>query len=150
MTEQKDMNLPQNPIQAQGLLIKEMYKQFGKEALPIIEDVCGRQGQALGAKIRKKVSDTRLSTVAEAFAKSFDPSGTEVISVSDERFQIKGTSCPFGLENTSRELCEAVMAIDLEYFRAAVSDRIELEITRTVAEGSNYCDTVYTLEKKAE
>ncbi len=147
MTQPEETKLPQNPTQAMGLLIKEIYKKFGKEALPIIQDVCGKQGQVLGKKILKKVTDNKLSTVAEAFAKSFDPEGSQVISISDERFQIQGSRCPFGLEDTSRELCEAVMDIDLKYFQTAVSDRIQLEITETVAEGDSCCDTVYTLKK---
>ena len=147
MEQQKESKLPKNPVEAQGLLIKEIYQKFGKDALPIIRDVCGKQGQALGIKIRSKVPDNKLSTIAEAFAASFDPKNAQVISVSDERFQIQGTRCPFGLENSSRELCEAVMAIDLEYFRSAVSDQIKLEITKTVAAGDNCCDTIYTLAK---
>lgn len=129
------------------MLIREFYTKFGREALPIIRDVCGKQGKALGTKILKKVPDNRLSTVATAFASSFDPKGTQVISVTDELFQIQGTRCPFGLEGTSRELCEAVMAIDLEYFRAAVSDQIELDIKTTVAGGDSCCDTIYSLKK---
>ncbi len=150
MTQDRDFSLPKNPTEAQGLLIKEIYKKFGKDALPVIQEVCGKQGQVLGAKIRRKVSDNKLSTVAKAFASSFDPKGTQVISVTDDRFQIQGTRCPFGLENTSRELCEAVMEIDLEYFRKAVSEKIQLEITKTVAEGDSCCDTIYTLEKVQE
>ncbi|MBU2648029.1 L-2-amino-thiazoline-4-carboxylic acid hydrolase [bacterium] len=146
MTQEKNPELPQNPTQAQGLLIKETYKKFGQEALPLIRDVCGKQGQVLGAKILQKLPDNRLSTVAGAFAKSFDPKGSQVISIADDRFQIQGTRCPFGLENTSRELCEAVMEIDLAYFRTAVSDSVQLEITTTVAAGDHCCDTIYTLE----
>jgi len=58
----------------------------------------------------------------------------KVIAIADDSFQIQGTKCPFGLENTSRELCEAVMEIDHEYFRTAVSDKIKLNIIKTVAE----------------
>ncbi|MBW1902952.1 MAG: L-2-amino-thiazoline-4-carboxylic acid hydrolase [Deltaproteobacteria bacterium] len=139
--------LPQNPTEAQGLLIKAVYSKFGREALPLIRDVCGKQGTLLGSKIKKKLLDNSLSTVAAAFAKSFDPSETKVVAVSNEQFRIQGTRCPFGLENTSRELCEAVMAIDLEYFKEAVNDRIKLEITRTVAAGDECCDTIYSLNE---
>ena len=70
----------------------------------------------------------------------------KVIAIADDIFQIQGTKCPFGLENTSRELCEAVMEIDHEYFRTAVSDKITLNIIKTVAEGDSCCDTVYELK----
>ena len=146
MVQKNSEKLPNNPIEAQGMLIKEFYKEFGKEALPIIENVCRKQGRALGLKIMKKVPDNKLSTVARAFSKSFDPNFVKIISNSDKIFHIQGTMCPFGLENTSRELCEAVMAIDHEYFREAVSDKIELKILKTVAAGDIHCDTIYTLK----
>lgn len=147
MEYMNDEHLPENPIEAQGLLIKAFYKKFGKEALPIIKEVCARQGRALGLKIKKKLPNNKLSTVANAFSKSFDPNSVKVITISDDKFQIQGTKCPFGLENTSRELCEAVMEIDYEYFRTAVSNKIILRIIKTVAAGDSCCDTIYELKK---
>ncbi len=147
MTEENDKRLPSNPIEAQGLLIKAVYKKFGAEVLPIIKDVCRKQGKSLGLKLKKKIPNNNLSTVAKAFSKSFDQNFVNVISLSDEKFQIHGTKCPFGLENTSRALCEAVMAIDHEYFREAVSDKIKLKILKTVAAGDPYCDTVYEIKR---
>jgi predicted hydrocarbon binding protein len=143
MSKNNDEKLPNNPIEAQGLLIKSFYNKFKKESLPIIEDACRKQGRALGLKIAKKLSNSKLTTVAEAFAKSFDPTSIKIISISDEKFQIQGTRCPFGLENTSRELCEATMAIDHEYFRTAVNEKVKLKILKTLAAGDRYCDTVY-------
>ena len=147
MVQKNSEKLPNNPLEAQGMLIKEFYKKFGKEALPIIKNVCRKQGRALGLKIMKKVPDNKLTTVAQVFSKSFDPNFVKIISMSDETFHIQGTMCPFGLENTSRELCEAVMAIDDEYFREAVSDKIELKILKTVAAGDQHCDTIYLLKE---
>ena len=147
MGQKNSEKLPNNSIEAQGMLIKEFYKKFGKEALPIIENVCRKQGRALGLKIMKKLPDNTLTTVAQAFSKSFNPNFVKIISMSDECFHIQGTMCPFGLENTSRALCEAVMAIDYEYFREAVSDKIELKILKTVAAGDIHCDTIYTLKE---
>lgn len=146
MEEKNIEKLPSNLIEAQGMLIKAFYEKFGKEALPIIKEILGKQGRALGLKIKKKLPDNRLSTVAKAFSKSYDPNLVKVIAIADDIFQIQGTQCPFGLENTSRELCEAVMEIDHEYFRTAVSDKIKLNIIKTVAEGDSCCDTVYELK----
>jgi len=95
----------------------------------------------------KKLPDNKLTTVAHAFSKSFNPNFVKIISISDECFHIQGTMCPFSLENTSRALCEAVMAIDHEYFREAVSDKIELKILKTVAAGDIHCDTIFTLKE---
>jgi predicted hydrocarbon binding protein len=141
-------DLPKNPIEAQGMLFKAIYLKFGKEALPIIKDVCRKQGRSLGFKIKNKLSDSNLSTVATAFSKSYNPNDIKIIELSDKKFRIQGNKCPFGLENTSRELCEAVMEIDAEYFRIAVNEDIQLRIIKTVADGDEYCDTLYDFKNK--
>jgi hypothetical protein len=146
MEKENNNYLPNNPIEAQGFLIKAFYKKFGKEALPLIKAACKKQGRALGLKVKSKLPNNNLTTVSKAFSKSFDQRCVKIISVSDNKFHIQGTKCPFGLENTSRELCEAVMEIDHEYFRTAVSDKIKLNITKTVAEGDSCCDTIYEMD----
>ncbi len=150
MSKKDFEELPKNPIEAQGLLIKAIYKKYGKDVLPIIRDVLKRQGRALGLKIKKKLPNNNLSTVASAFSKSFDPASVKVVSISDQKFHIQETKCPFGLENTSRELCEAVMEIDREYFFEATDGKTKLEILKTVAEGAPLCDTIYTVEETEE
>ncbi|NVM31012.1 MAG: hypothetical protein HWN65_19380 [Candidatus Helarchaeota archaeon] len=150
MSRENSKKLPSNPIEAQGLLIKEIYEKFGKDVLPIVEDVLGRQGTVLGLKAKKKIQDNRLSTVAKLFTKNWDPAFVKVVSVSDEKFHIQGTKCPFGLENTARELCEAVMAIDREYFFTATDGKTHLEISKTVAAGDPFCDTIYTVDDSTE
>jgi hypothetical protein len=144
MSEKITEALPGNATEAQGLLIKAFHEKCGSDALPSINDILGRQGRALGLKAGSKLADKRLSTVAAAFAKNFDPATVNVVFLSDEKFQIQGTKCPFGLEDTSRELCEAVMAIDREYFAAATDGRTTLTILQTRAAGDPVCDTVYT------
>ena len=141
-----EKDLPRNPIEAQGMLIKAFYEKFGKESLPIIKEILAKQGSALGLKIKKKLENHNLTTVAIAFSKSFDPNSVKITALSDSKFRIEGTICPFGLENTSRELCEAVMEIDKKYFQTAVSENIELSILKTVAEGDPFCDTLYELK----
>jgi len=138
--------IPRNAIEAQGLLIKTVYKKYGVDVLSTIKNVCGKQGKSLGLKVKRNLPNNNLTTVAKAFSKSFDQNFVKIITISDEKFQIQGTKCPFGLENTSRELCEAVMAIDHEYFREAASDNVQLKILRTVAAGDPYCDTIYEIK----
>jgi predicted hydrocarbon binding protein len=147
LKEIKDKDLPKNHIEAQGMLIKAIYQKLGTDVLPIIRESCKKQGRALGLKVRKKLADNKLSTVAKAFSKSYDPKDVKIIQISEDVFQIQGNKCPFGLENTSRELCEAVMEIDAEYFRTAVDNSISLKILKTVAEGDSYCDTIYKLKQ---
>ena len=140
--------LPKNSIEAQGLLIKAFYDKYGDEILPIVDKVLGLQGKALGLKVKKKLTDDNLSTVAKAFAKNFNPKFVKIVALKAEKFHIQGTKCPFGLENTSKKLCEAVMAIDREYFFTATDGKTKLEILTTVAAGDSICDTIYSVEKK--
>ncbi|KAF0156377.1 MAG: Uncharacterized protein FD159_1796 [Syntrophaceae bacterium] len=144
MSEKNTDPLPKNATEAQGLLIKAFHEKCGDEILPAIDNILGRQGRALGLKVRSKLPNCHLSTVAAAFSKNFDPTTINVVSISDEKFHIQGTTCPFGLENTSRQLCEAVMAIDREYFLAATDGKTTLEIIKTRAAGDPICDTLYT------
>ena len=148
MNDKQTQDLPKNPIEAQGMLFKAFYQKFGKDALIIIKNVCKKQGRSLGLKIKSKLPNNRLSTVATAFSKSYNPKDIKIIEISDKKFQIQGNRCPFGLENTSRELCEAVMEIDAEYFRTAVNEDIHLKIIKTVADGDEYCDTTYYFKNK--
>jgi len=136
--------LPKNATEAQGLLIKAFHEKCGDEILPVIESILGRQGRALGLKVKRKLLNCHLSTIAAVFTKNFDPTTVNVVSISDEKFHIQGTKCPFGLENTSRQLCEAVMAIDREYFSAATDGKTTLDIIKTRAAGDPICDTLYT------
>lgn len=144
MSEKNTDPLPKNATEAQGLLIKAFHEKCGDEILPAIDNILGRQGRSLGLKVRSKLPNCHLSTVAAAFTKNFDPTTINVVSISDEKFHIQGTTCPFGLENTSRQLCEAVMAIDREYFLAATDGKTTLEIIKTRAVGDPICDTLYT------
>jgi len=137
-------DLPKNATEAQGLLIKAFYEKCGDEILPVIDDILGRQGRSLGLKVRSKLPDCRLSTVAAAFIKNFDPKTVEVVSISDKKFHIRGTKCPFGLENTTRQLCEAVMAIERELFSVATFGNTTMEITHTRAAGDPVCNTIFT------
>ncbi|MHA1337283.1 MAG: GTP-binding protein [Promethearchaeota archaeon] len=145
LQEMEDL-LPNNPIEAQGMLIKAFYRKFGKEALPIIKILLNKQGKAIGLKVKNKLKDNRLSVVGEFFTKSWDPKDVKIIELSDNIFRIRGFKCPFGLENTSRELCEAVMEIDKEYFRTAVNEKINFNIIKTLAAGDEFCETLYFLE----
>jgi len=44
--------LPKNATEAQGLLIKAFHEKCGDDILPILDDILGRQGRALGLKLK--------------------------------------------------------------------------------------------------
>ena len=146
MSPKTNDQLPRNATEAQGLLIKAFYAKYGHEILPIIDDILGLQGKALGFKVKSKLQNCNLSTVARSFIKNFDPATVDVVKISDREFHIQGKKCPFGLENTSRELCEVVMAIDREYFSTATNGKTNLQILKTRAAGDEICYTIYTIK----
>ena len=43
MNDNNIKDLPNNPVEAQGMLIKACYKKFGKEVLPIIKDISKKE-----------------------------------------------------------------------------------------------------------
>ncbi|TKJ20541.1 MAG: hypothetical protein CEE42_14735 [Promethearchaeota archaeon Loki_b31] len=137
MVQKNSEKLPNNPIEAQGILIKEFYKKFGNEALPIIESVCGRQGRALGLKVMKKLPDNKLTTVAHAFSKSFNPNFVKIISVSDEKFQIQGTRCPFGLENTLGRYAKPLWQSTTSIFVKQLATRSNLRLLKPLQQAIN-------------
>ena len=148
MQDKDDELLPKNGVEAQGMLIKAFYEKYGDDILPVVDRILGLQGRALGLRAKSKLSDNRLSTVAHAFMKNFDPATCRPLSITDTEVKLWGCKCPLGLENTSRKLCEAVMAIDREYFSAATDGKTELKILKTMAEGADECETVYTLRNE--
>ena len=139
--------LPSNPIEAKEELIKESYERFGKDAITLIKEILGKQGQVLRLKIKKELPDTKLSIVTKAFTQSYDSQRVKVIAITDEKLQIQGSICPFALKDKKTELCEVIMEIDYEYFLKAVSDKIRLKIIKYVAEGDSCWDKVYELKE---
>jgi len=126
----EEKELPSNAIEAQGILIKEIYKKFGKESLELIKDVLGRQGRALGLKMKKNLPDSRLSSVAKRFIKNWDPSAVKVISISDEKFQIQGTKCPFGLEGNNWRI---IRSFPTQEVRTALGKLVKAPTTIPIA-----------------
>ncbi len=148
MQDGNNDRLPKDGVEAQGMLIKAFYEKYGDDILPIVDRILGLQGRALGLRVKSKLPDNRLSTVANVFMKNFDPATSKALSITDSEIKLWGCKCPFGLENTSRKLCEAVMAIDREYFYVATDGKTSLKILKTMAEGANECETVYTLQQE--
>ena len=145
--EQKE-DLPRTPLEAQRLLIKAFYKKFGKEALPVIQEVMGKQGKALGLEVRKNLVEHTLEEVAEAFGEFYKSNLLKLKVLSDNKILIRCEKCPYELEDTSLELCYAVMELDREFYNAALGKKVEVVIVDSSATGDPYC--VITYETKNE
>jgi len=134
---------------ALAMLSRLVYEKFGKEALPLIAGVCHKLGVASGGKMKGDMSTSGLKAAGEAFMVGVRKrkSPVEVLEMSDEKLYIRGYRCALGLANTSRELCEAMMAMDKAIFETSSGKKLNLEIAKTVAAGDPYCDTIYTVVK---
>ena len=147
---QQEEEIVMTPRKAFGLLCKIIYKRFGKETLPIIEQVCYNLGLADGIRMRNGSSGLSFREAHEKFIenvrrKGFDP---ELIEFTETKRHSKFCGpCILGLENTSKDLCEAAMAIDRGMFKAAMGGRkSNLSILKSLAAGDPCCEVVWTSE----
>jgi hypothetical protein len=69
--------------------------------------------------------------------------GMEMVELSDDNMHFKMSKCPVGLEGTSRELCEAAMAVDEKRYSTFFGQGIEMKILRTVAAGDRQCEVIF-------
>ena len=69
--------------------------------------------------------------------------GMEMVELSDDKMHFKMLSCPLGLEGTSRELCEAAMAVDEKRYSTFFGQGVEMKILRTVAAGDKQCEVIF-------
>jgi predicted hydrocarbon binding protein len=61
------------------------------------------------------------------------------VNVKEDEVRVKVSKCPYGLEGTHRELCEAMMAFDLGAIKT-LGPSVTLEIVKTVAAGDPQCE----------
>jgi hypothetical protein len=64
-----------------AVLSLKVYDKFGKDTLPLIADVCSQLGQAIGAKMRKTLTDNSLGNVGRVFVDSAHNRGSKVAIV---------------------------------------------------------------------
>ena len=149
MTElERQEDFVMTPRQALGLLYKLAYRKFGKDTLPIIEEVCFKLGIADGQRIKKGMPNLSFKTAQERFLHNARKKGidTEIIELTETKRHTKFYGpCILRLENSSRELCEAAMALDKGMFETAIGAKLNLKILKTLAAGDPYCEVLWTL-----
>lgn len=135
----------EKPRDALALLSQKIYARYGAEVLPIIEDVWHKLGLAVGAKMKEKLTDSSLSSVARYFidsaSKRSAPS-VEVLEMNDEVFHMKGHKCGLNLEGKGRGLCHACMGIDRGLFVAATGSNLKIDIIQTLADNDDCCEII--------
>src|SRR4030042_1952040 len=99
-----------NMLATEGALSKAFYEKCGKGAAPIIAEIMGQSGARQAEIYRKMMLFKGMRGVSILF-KMMGPMmqvGVEIGEVTDEAMHIQVSQCPFGIEGTSRELCEAM------------------------------------------
>ncbi len=137
-----------NMLAAQGALSKAFYEKYGKEALPIIAEVA-RQGGVRRAEIMREMMPVKgMKAVGEQLKTmgSMMDIGMEIIELSDDVIHFKVSQCPLGIEGTSKELCEAMMASDAKMAGTLLGQEVEMNIPKSIAVGDKECEVI--LSKK--
>jgi predicted hydrocarbon binding protein len=143
-SEIKGMNEKRIDMQTlQGKLCVALYEEIGDACLRIIEEIYSEYGYEVGLGLRKKWKPRDLAEASEEFEKMTNEAGLpSKVEVRDNEAHWTAHRCPFGLQNTYRPVCKAVMAMDREIFRALLGiekGKIEIEIEKTVADGDDFC-----------
>ena len=95
---------------------------------------------------RKKLEEHTLEEVAEAFSEFYKSNLLNLKVLSDKKILIRCEKCPYELEDTSLELCYAVMEIDREFYSAALDKPVDVVIVDSAATGDPYCITTYEIK----
>jgi predicted hydrocarbon binding protein len=70
--------------------------------------------------------------------------GLELIEVSDDMMHFKMPKCVLGIEGTSKELCEAMMATDTKMLSTLLGQEVEMKILKSVAAGDKECEVIFS------
>ena len=130
----------------EGALCKTFYQKFGKEALPLVNGAMSQGGVEWGKIMQQSIPVKSMKAVAEQ-SKAMDAMmglGMEMVEVSDNILHFKISRCPFGLEGSSKELCEAAMAVDEKRLSIFFGQGIDMKILHTVAAGDKQCEVVFS------
>ncbi len=145
------LSRPSRPVLTQtfgmvGDMCKAFYKKDGRDALPIIARVADNSGAQRAEIMRGMRSVKSMKDVAELF-QIMDLTiglGVERIELSDRVFRFKIANCPYGIDGTSRELCEAMMAADKKTINALLGNEVEMKIYQTKAAGDQACEIAFS------
>jgi predicted hydrocarbon binding protein len=132
-----------------GDLNKAFYEKFGDEALPIITKVSGEGGQRSAKIIQEMMPVKNMTDVGELFKmmETMMDMKMEIIELSDDMIHFKTSTCPMGIEGTSKELCEAMMTSDKMMLSTLLGQEMESKITASVAAGDEYCEVIFSIKQ---
>jgi predicted hydrocarbon binding protein len=127
-----------------GAFAKAFYQRYGKEALPIIAGVMSQGGAAWGKMMQQMAPAKGMRAYGESLnmVGSIMGMGTELVELSDDKIHFKVSKCPFGIEGTSRELCEAMMSLDKSMMSTFLGQEGKVKVIKSVAAGDKICEVI--------
>jgi predicted hydrocarbon binding protein len=127
-------------------LIKAFYKKFGKDALPTIAAVSAKYGAEYAKMAQKMMPVKNMKDVGEMYKMMAAMMGgkMEIIESSNDVLHIKMPSCPYALQGTSRELCDALMNTDKKMVSTLLGKEINIKVPKSVAAGDKYCEVIFS------
>lgn len=136
----------ENMYMTMGELSKAFYRKNGKEAVPIITEIMIKAGEKEAEIIQKMMPVKDMKDAAELWKMidSMMEMGLEIVELTDDKIHFKVPKCPLGIEGTSKELCEAMMATDAKMMSTLLGQEMEMEILKSVAVGDKECELVFS------
>jgi len=133
----------------QGKLCVALYEKLGDQVLPVIEEVFGQYGFEVGLGLKEKWKPGGLAEAIKAFVEMCNVNGLpSEVEMRDGVAHWTGYRCPFGIQNTYRPVCNALMAMDRELSRAVLGvdeGQMEFSIDKCLAAGDDCCQGIFRL-----
>jgi len=127
-----------------GLIAKAVDKKFGAGGRDVLRQVQSVEGVAMGKMLKLMSPGEDFKSVVTFYAQALEMFGVDIeVEVKKDEVVVDVVKCPWGLEGTSRELCEAMMAFDVSWVKT-MSPNVTLEIVKTVAVGDPQCELSIT------
>lgn len=118
------------------------FNKYGDEALPVIRNVLNTHVPYNSPQIRELQGKGM-----KGFADLLNAFGVDVKTSTDDIVHfITGGVCQFGLYDTDRRLCEAMMIFDEKLVETIVGQDVSMEILRTVSAGDKCCEVKFSLK----
>ena len=123
-----------------GRIAKAVDKKFGAEGRNLLRQVMSERGSEMGEMMKPQSPGEDFKSVGTFFAGASKMFGVEnEVEVKANEVVVKIPRCPYGLEGTNRELCEAMMAFDIKAVEAG-GPNVTMKIVKTVAAGDPQCE----------
>jgi len=130
-----------------GSIAKAVDKKFGAGGRDVLRQVQSVEGVAMGEMLKLMSPGEDFKAVGTFYVQFLKMFGVNIeVKVKKDEVVVEVPKCPYGLEGTSRELCEAMMALDVSVVKT-MSPNVTLEIVKRVAVGDPQCELSITPKK---